>query len=324
MSCSQLLPLPSASIHNAFTTSNLLSRTSFPHGISLTPLTDAALGVHKLSHPHILTHRVVCPPVPHTAVAIATASASSVQDANEKEAWEAIYIKGSINPAGAVKGGFGFYLGGPEDFQARLMHEGAEEVLMAYEVMFEKDWEWAKGGKLPGIYGGIGDAAYGCSGGRKDARCKCFDLRLMWRANGAGELYAYLPLTPTNAERLLRVPPTSHENTDYGFSVGRGAWRFQSGRWHCVAIRVKMNHVGRENGEVEVYIDGTSVLRATSLVLREDPASRIRGMHFQTFFGGNKPDWASPKHQRAWFASITGAIVQPEPEVHHTRQNDKL
>ena len=77
-----------------------------------------------------------------------------------------------------------------------------------------------------------------------------------------------------------------------------------------------MNHVGRENGacpsctvffgifsrdgqkefwaltnhvfegEVEVFIDGTSVLRATSLVLRDDPTSRIRGMHFQTFFGG--------------------------------------
>ena len=127
-----------------------------------------------------------------------------------------------------------------------------------------------------------------------------------------------------------------------------------------------INHAFK--GEVEVYIDGTSVLRATSLVLREDPASRIRGMHFQTFFGGvcisisspyisdhlsginhiliyyttnlttlslcltyctlqrtgNKPDWASPKDQRAWFASITGAIVQPEPEAHHTRQNDEL
>lgn len=151
MSHSQLLPLPSASIQNAFTTSNLLSLTSFPHGISLTPLTDAALGVHKLSHPHILTHRVVCPPVPHTAAANATTARSSVQDANKKEAWEAIYPKGSINPAGAVKGGFGFYLGGPEDFQARLMREGAEEVLMTYEVMFEEGWEWAKGGKLPGI-----------------------------------------------------------------------------------------------------------------------------------------------------------------------------
>ena len=157
MSHSQLLPLSSASIRNAFTTSNLLFRTSVLYGISLTPLTDAALGVHKLSHPHILTHRVVCPPVLHTAAAKV---ASSMQDANEKEAWEAIYPKGSINPAGAVKGGFGFYLGGPQDFQARLMREGAEEVLMAYEVMFEEGWEWAKGGKLPGI-------------------CEC-DLLLVW------------------------------------------------------------------------------------------------------------------------------------------------
>ena len=29
--------------------------------------------------------------------------------------------------------------------------------------------------------GGIGDTAYGCSGGRQNDRCKCFDIRLMWR-----------------------------------------------------------------------------------------------------------------------------------------------
>ena len=36
-------------------------------------------------------------------------------------------------------------------------------------------------GKLPGQFGGVGDLAYGCSGGRQDNRMQCFDLRFMWR-----------------------------------------------------------------------------------------------------------------------------------------------
>lgn len=66
-------------------------------------------------------------------------------------------------------------------------------------------------------------------------------------ANGEAELYAYLPLLPSNTRALLSVPD-SHENSDYGFSVGRGAWRFESGKWFAVATRMKLNEVGREDG----------------------------------------------------------------------------
>ena len=43
-----------------------------------------------------------------------------------------------------------------------------------------------------------------------------------------------------------------------------------------------------EIGEIEVFIDGQSVINATGLILRDPSASesRIRGLHFQTFFGG--------------------------------------
>ena len=58
---------------------------------------------------------------------------------------------------------------------------------------------------------------------------------------------------------------------------------------------------------------------------RENADSKVRGAHFQTFFGGtalirlvvnflNKPagqteDWASSKDQRAWFANVSDAIL---------------
>ena len=70
--------------------------------------------------------------------------------------------------------------------------------------------------------------------------------------------------------------------------------------------RVKMNDLFKENGrqgihidlrcdlrhllsgEIEIYIDGESVLLATGLILRteEGPDGRVQGLHLQTFFGG--------------------------------------
>ena len=80
-------------------------------------------------------------------------------------------------------------------------------------------------------------------------------------------------------------------------------------------------------GELEFWFNGHSVIRVGGLTLRVSADSLIKGMHFQTFFGG-KPsnpylvhehlltlmpgstsDWASPIDQKAWFADVSGAII---------------
>jgi hypothetical protein len=95
-------------------------------------------------------------------------------------------------------------------------------------------------------------------------------------------------LNETNATQQLKVPPLSVENSDYGFSVGRGAFNFKQavGNWVTVAIRVRLNDIGVDNGEIEVWIDGCSVISVDGLALRSSTSSVLRGMHFQTFFGG--------------------------------------
>ncbi|KAI0685578.1 hypothetical protein BC835DRAFT_510128 [Cytidiella melzeri] len=297
-----LFPIAPSRILTGFTTCPTIDLPNVAH----VALADKALGVHKVSSQ--TSHPVVTPPHP--------------TDANNVvfprlQAWQADFPADSINPGNksAPAGGFGFYMNGPKAFHERLKSEKPTEVVMAYEVMFQEDWEWGKGGKLPGMFGGTGDSAYGCTGGRQSDRCKCFNLRLMWRENATAELYAYLPQTPSNTHSLLSVPPRSIQHPDYGFSVGRGAWKFIPGRWTAVAERLKMNNVGTADGEIEVYIDGRSVIHATGLIFRDEeaPEAYVQGMHFQTFFGGHSPEWASPKHQRAWFMSISGAIMtQPQ------------
>jgi hypothetical protein len=79
-------------------------------------------------------------------------------------------------------------------------------------------------------------------------------------------------------------------------------------------------------GQIQLRVDGNSVINVDGLTLRSSEAGKIKGMHFQTFFGGmlqiflflpkikflvgHGEDWASPKDQRAWFADITGTIVR--------------
>ncbi|KAJ7643707.1 polysaccharide lyase family 14 protein [Roridomyces roridus] len=245
----------------------------------------------------------------------ATGSGLSPPDLSEVDwpapslAWEAFYPNGSINPAAAIPGGFGFYVAGPAAFSEKLA-AGATHAVLSYRMMLQEGWEWVKGGKLPGIYGGEGDSSYACTGGRQEARSKCFNVRPMWRPKGQGELYTYLPLTDRNQQQLSAVPPYSTGNAQYGFSVGRNAFNFDVGRWITLAFRVKLNDVGSENGELELWVDGESVISVSGLTLRDSDKSRIKGAHFQTFFGGHEVDWASPKDQRAWFADLSGAIIE--------------
>lgn len=71
---------------------------------------------------------------------------------------------------------------------------------------------------------------------------------VFYRQGGSGEVYAYLPEFERNTKQLLAVPPKSHGNHQFGFSVGRGAFTFTRGRWATVAERVKLNDPGEENG----------------------------------------------------------------------------
>lgn len=101
------------------------------------------------------------------------------------------YPKDSINPARWPQGGSQFYASPLDISQAR-------NVTFEYKVFFPGDFEWVKGGKLPGLYGG----RTGCSGG--DPALDCFSTRLMWRAGGAGELYLVNPQPTPSALVLTR------------------------------------------------------------------------------------------------------------------------
>ena len=118
--------------------------------------------------------------------------------------------------------------------------------------MFGSEFDFVKGGKLPGLFGG--DTS--CSGGAESERC--FSTRFMWRRDGDGEVYGYLPNEQAGG---FCDDPDVHCNYDYGHSLGRGSWQFVPGEWVRIAQVVTLNTPGSLDGSIVVLVNGEEVYR---------------------------------------------------------------
>ncbi|MFF5143640.1 polysaccharide lyase [Streptomyces sp. NPDC013157] len=188
---------------------------------------------------------------------------------------------------GLPEGGAQIYLklaDGPVD----LLH-------LRYYVRFPKYFDFVKGGKLPGLYGGTVT-----SGRRIPDGANGLSTRYMWRTHGAAEVYAYLPTSVA-----------------HGTSLGRGSWDWPLGRWVCVEQAVRLNRPGHFDGNVTVHVDGRQVLSRGGLEFRTTERLGIDGVLFSTFFGGSDPTWATPRSQYADFAAFAVADrpIDPLPGV---------
>lgn len=194
-----------------------------------------------------------------------------------------LYPKGSINP-----GNKSAPAGGAQFYAPVLAGTAATAACLGYRVRFEDGFAFARGGKLPGLYGTAGAPVTTASSCRPVNDEAGFSARLMWRSGGRGEVYAY----------------TQNKTAPCGESLGRGNWTFPTGRWVAIEEEVILNTPSQDDGRARVWIDGRLVLDQGGLVYRSGPAVHIQGLFFSTFFGGKKPDWASPRDQGADFADF--------------------
>jgi len=178
-------------------------------------------------------------------------------------------------------------LGGTQ-FYADLNMSSQERLKLSYRVRFSENFDFVKGGKLPGLFGGDG-----ASGGNIPDGTDGFSTRLMWRRNGDGEVYAYLPTS---------------EN--YGTSIGRGSWQFRPGAWVTVTQEVTLNQPGEENGRIRLWVDDDLVIDESELVFRSVETLKIDGIFFSTFFGGGDASWATPEDVYVDFADFIVTVPQ--------------
>ncbi len=176
---------------------------------------------------------------------------------------------GSINPgnSSAPQGGLGFSDHRPPQRAGCL----------SYELRFQSDFVFAKGGKLPGLFGGRDYS--GCTSETE----RGFSTRMMWGNNGTFFLYAYF------ADRASVC----------GEVQGSGIAYAARGKWHHVEQRIRMNTPGQDDGMISVLIDGKEIVTLTNRKISS--GQPIDGLAFETFFGGSNPEWASPLTQSISF-----------------------
>ncbi|MCE8020592.1 hypothetical protein HOP51_10815 [Halomonas sp. MCCC 1A11036] len=190
------------------------------------------------------------------------------------------YPAGTSSPGDEPRGGAGFYSDPPS-------LRGAERACLSYMVRFPADFDFVRGGKLPGLYGGEAP-----SGGEDVDGKNGFSMRLMWREEGEGELYPYV---------------VGFE----GDSVGRGFWHFPVGRWVTVEQEIVLNDPDLDDGIARLWVDGRPVLEQQNVVFRTTPEITIDGLMFSTFFGGTGEGWRTPRDQYVDFAAFRFYTPQP-------------
>lgn len=246
-------------------------------------------------------------PVAAAATNSSTSSNSTTSTASSKGAVDGTvlqinYPKGSYAPSiGPVTGGTHFYanpFGGKTSFS---------KMLVSYDVAFPVGFNWVLAGKLPGIYGGT--PYDGCSGGVQSTGANCLTMRMMWRQNGVGEVYAYVPADPKSA--FCRDSQVLC-NDQYGKSIGRGQIFFQPGVWTRLDMVMELNEpAGNSNGTLHVYQNGNLAVQMSNIPYRSTGMVGFQGLLFSSFFGGSDPTYATPVDTAVYFRNVQLSVGAP-------------
>ncbi|KAF8906530.1 polysaccharide lyase family 14 protein [Gymnopilus junonius] len=198
------------------------------------------------------------------------------------------------------EGSFSHDTGGAQFYALWNTSDGSQfnSMMVSYELAFDSGFDWVKGGKLPGLRGGLNST--GCSGGNKATGLDCFSSRLMWRKDGEGEIYAYIP-TPNNlcSEKSVIC------NSDFGVSVQRGSFTFASGQWMRLTLLVQLNNPPDvANGYLALYFNDVLAVSQSKLQIRAADSVAANGFYFSTFFGGSDTSWATPVTTHTYFRNV--------------------
>ncbi len=158
-----------------------------------------------------------------------------------------------------------------------------DDLYLRYLVRFESGFNFNKSGKLPGLAGGTSN-----SGGHPPNGIDGWSGRLNWVDGGQVISYLYVPGVKKYG---LEIP----------WQIDKKGATLETGQWECLEIRIKLNTPGKKNGVMQGWLNGELAMDHDDLYFRDTESLKIDNLMFDTFFGGDTPDFASPKNQSAYF-----------------------
>ena len=188
-----------------------------------------------------------------------------------RDAGNALRITCAAGKVGPAEGGAGW----------RWPVDRADSMTLSYTLHFDPDFEFVKGGKLPGLSGGPESV----TGGRPATGTNGFSARLMWRRDGRGEAYIYHMHQPGKYGESFRFPDE---------------FRFPRGEPVQVRLQVAMIRAGQRDGQLRVWIQRKDAAERLMVERRDMEWRSVEtfaadSVQFEVFHGGDDPTWAPTK-----------------------------
>lgn len=159
----------------------------------------------------------------------------------------------------------------------------AEKATLSFDVCFDKDFQWKKGGKLHGL-----GPARPITGGKAMVP-DGWSARVTFKEEGTCKLYLY--------EQLKESKYGSGEKTKEPV--------FKAGKWHHVVLQITLNTPNKKDGWGKIYVDNKLVVQSDNVCFRKvgGAKSEIRQFLFSTFHGGHQPTCA-PRAKDGSFTTV--------------------
>ena len=208
------------------------------------------------------------------------------------------------------KGDFGSAAG--TYFRAEPKGFPCTNVTLSYDVYFPESFDFVKGGKLPGIWGG----EPGSGGG--DWNDNGWSFRVMFREGGQAVAYIYMCTDQGSYDgdekcKLVKnqgpgFDTIAHHTNGAGIDLWRDSkLQFKKGAWNTVSINVKVNDPKKSNGVVELTVN--NVTMKFNGMCWSEKAKKASGILFATWFGGGSKEYAPSKTQKADFRNVSYKIL---------------
>jgi hypothetical protein len=133
---------------------------------------------------------------------------------------------------------------------------------LSYDLYFEPGFDFAKGGKLPGLAAAAFDS--GCTeDGNAKRQPSNWSERLMWRANGRLQLYSYDQSRPSGSCGIEKTIDEAASDPQFelpGTIPSDDKFRLRGGVWYSIRLSVRVN----DNESVKYLTDssGKSIVDA--------------------------------------------------------------
>lgn len=201
---------------------------------------------------------------------------------NNDKSIQILYPNGSWAPSAGERYGFGGF-----NFYSQPKIFPIKHICFKYDLKFNSNFNWVKGGKLPGLW--IGDI--GASGGNHNING--YSYRMSWHTNGTAQAYIYIP--KLQDESYYNISGLISDSV-YGDTLWRGSFFFDRNIWYSIKLYIKLNTFKNSypnyDGIIGLTINET-VLTYKKIIWTTNKKHLINGIMMDTFFGGSDPSWAT-------------------------------